>query len=92
MNRPEKWTQLPGVLIQAIANEVSFDYCYEGSNAEEIDKILNGYYDDMEWHINFRLMQSKYEGFSDKQLSDLCQYEIESAQKRIEIINNFLKS
>ena len=74
MKRPECWTHLPHHIKEALTNKIwsDIDYDpYEGSRAEEIDKILNGYYDDYTSHVNFKLMKYAYNELTDEQLATM---------------------
>jgi hypothetical protein len=74
MKRPECWTSLPHHIKEALTNKIwsQIDYDpYEGSRAEEIDKILNNYYDDYTFHANFKLMRDAYNELTDEELTTM---------------------
>jgi hypothetical protein len=68
MNRPKIFTELPRNVLESILNNCELEYDpYEGSRIEEIERFLNGSYDDMDWHINYRTVQDYYENLSDEE-------------------------
>ena len=86
------WHQLPNNILESILSNCDLDYdSYEGSRAEEEDKFLNGYYSDMPWHSNYKMVQSYYDGLSNEDLLKMIDINIQSLRWTIEHLTEFKK-
>ena len=88
MNRPKKWNNLPGSLMEKIADSCELKYdAYESSHAEELHQLLcdPSYYDK-----NYTLVQSCYDNTTDEELKQMCLYEIENLECQINQLKQML--
>ena len=90
-NRPELWHKLPGNILESILSNCDLDYdSYEGSRAEEIEKFLNGYYDDLDWHSNYKIVDEYYKQLSDEELNMIFKNNLESLERQVEELKKYL--
>ncbi len=89
MNRPEKWYNLPYPIRETLADNCDLDYdCYEGSHPDSLHSLLC----DPEYCCdNNKIVQSRYNGISDEELTRMCLDQIDLLQSQIDDINK-LKS
>ena len=91
MIRPSSWVLLPYRVKELLAENASFDYVpCEGSRAEEVDKILNGYYDDYTSHNNYYAMTAEYNRYSDEELKQMIIEIVDSLRNQADTLMNYV--
>ena len=90
-NRPELFIKLPFSILESILSNCELGYdSYEGSRAEEIEKFSNGYYDDLDWHSNYKIVQEYYKQLSDEELDMIIKNNIKGAEMQLEQLKELL--